>query len=289
MEKMSDLRDLLKHEIYDLHSAEEQIVKAMPAMIEKAQNAQLKLALEEHLRITQKQLTRLEQAQELLNGEEKMAGEEKKGLLARLFRRRHTCRGMQGLIEEGEKIMAEEMSPEVLDAAIIACAQKIEHYEICGYGTARAYASELNLTDVGLLLEETLNEEYEADDRLTALAVARLNKKAEQAGEKRTPSDSTIALQENDLAEEDSMPLEKRPAREVELVSDKNKTLGTKQQASAKGKVPKGESGRSEKPRQPASRTRTTANNSNSKSAKASTSRKTTDGRSSAGKNKRAR
>jgi ferritin-like metal-binding protein YciE len=289
MEKMSDLRDLLKHEIYDLHSAEEQIVKAMPAMIEKAQNAQLKLALEEHLRITQKQLTRLEQAQELLNGEEKMAGEEKKGLLARLFRRRHTCRGMQGLIEEGEKIMAEEMSPEVLDAAIIACAQKIEHYEICGYGTARAYASELNLTDVGLLLEETLNEEYEADDRLTALAVARLNKKAEQAGEKQTPSDSTIALQENDLIEEDSLPLEKRPARELELVSGKNKTSGNKLQASAKGKAPKGESGRSEKPRQPASRTRTTANNSNSKSAKASTSRKTTDGRSSAGKNKRAR
>jgi ferritin-like metal-binding protein YciE len=289
MEKMSDLRDLLKHEIYDLHSAEEQIVKAMPAMIEKAQNAQLKLALEEHLRITQKQLTRLEQAQELLNGEEKMAGEEKKGLLARLFRRRHTCRGMQGLIEEGEKIMAEEMSPEVLDAAIIACAQKIEHYEICGYGTARAYASELNLTDVGLLLEETLNEEYEADDRLTALAVARLNKKAEQAGEKQTPSDSTIALQENDLIEEDSLPLEKRPARELELVSGKNKTSGNKLQASAKGKAPKGESGRSEKPRQIASRTRTTANNSNSKSAKASTSRKTTDGRSSDGKNKRAR
>jgi ferritin-like metal-binding protein YciE len=289
MEKMSDLRDLLKHEIYDLHSAEEQIVKAMPVMIEKAQNVQLRLALEEHLRITYKQLTRLEQAQELLNGEEKMTGEEKKGLLARLFRRRHTCRGMQGLIEEGEKIMAEEMSPEVLDAAIIACAQKIEHYEICGYGTARAYASELNLTDVGLLLEETLNEEYEADDRLTALAVARLNKKAEQAGEKRTPSDSTIALQENELTEEDNMPLEKRPARELELVSDNNKTSGNKLQASAKGKAPKGESGRSEKPRQTASRTRTTANNSNSKSAKASTNRKTTDGRSSAGKNKRAR
>ena len=122
--------------------------------------------------------------------------------------------------------MGEEMSPEVLDAAITACAQKIEHYEICGYGTARAYASELTLTDVGLLLEETLNEEYEADDRLTALADARLNKKAEEAGEKLTPSDSTIALQENDVNEEEDIPAEKRPARELELVSDKNKTSG---------------------------------------------------------------
>jgi ferritin-like metal-binding protein YciE len=104
MEKMSDLRDLLKHEVYDLHSAEEQILKAMPAMIEKAHNAQLKLALEQHLRITQKQLGRLERVQELLNGQEEMGGEEKKGLLARLFRRRHICRGMQGLIEEGEKM-----------------------------------------------------------------------------------------------------------------------------------------------------------------------------------------
>jgi ferritin-like metal-binding protein YciE len=82
MEKMSDLRDLLKHEIYDLHSAEEQILKAMPAMIERARSAQLKLALEQHLRITQKQLGRLGRVQELLNGQEEMAGEEKKGLLA---------------------------------------------------------------------------------------------------------------------------------------------------------------------------------------------------------------
>jgi ferritin-like metal-binding protein YciE len=289
MEKMSDLRDLLKHEIYDLHSAEEQILKAMPAMIEKAHNAQLKLALEEHLRITQKQLGRLEQIQLLINGEEQMAGEEKKGLLARLFRRRYTCRGMQGLIEEGEKVMSEEMSPEVLDAVITACAQKIEHYEICGYGTARAYASELNLRDVGLLLEQTLNEEYEADNRLTALAVARLNKKAEEAGEKLTPSDSAITLQENESAEKYRVPVEKRPARELELVSGKAKTSGNKRQVSDKQKAPKGESNRSEKPRQTTSRTKATANNSNSRSAKASTHRKATDGRSSAGKNKRAR
>lgn len=289
MEKMSDLGDLLKHEVYDLHSAEEQIIKALPAMIEKAHNAQLKLSLEEHLKVTQKQLGRLERVQLLLNSQEETVGEEKKGLLARLFRRRHTCRGMQGLIEEGEKIMAEEMSPEVLDTAIIACAQKIEHYEICGYGTARAYASELNLIDVGLMLEETLNEEYEADDRLTALAVARLNKKAEEAGEKLTPSDSVIALQEKDDADNSETPVQKRPARELEPVSDENKT-NNKRQTSAKSKAPKGESVRSEKPRQTASKTRTTANNNNnSKSAKTSTRRQSGDGRSNSTKNKRVR
>ena len=288
---MSDLRDLLKHEIYDLHSAEEQIIKAMPSMIEKANNAQLKLALEEHLEATQKQLSRLEQVQILLNGKEETSTEEKKGLLARLFRRRHTCRGMQGLIEEGEKIMAEQMSPEVLDAAIIACAQKIEHYEICGYGTARAYASELNLVEVGLSLEETLNEEYEADDRLTALAVARLNKKAEEAGEKITPSDSMVALQEDNAAETDEAPLKKRPARELEpeLVAHESKTGGNTRQSSSKNKAPKGESSRSEKPRQTASKTRTTPNSNNSKPAKASTRRKTTDGRNESTKNKRSR
>jgi hypothetical protein len=185
--------------------------------------------------------------------------------------------------------MAEEMSPEVLDTAIIACAQKIEHYEICGYGTARAYASELNLIDVGLMLEETLNEEYEADDRLTALAVARLNKKAEEAGEKLTPSDSFIALQEKDDADNSETPVQKRPARELEPVSDENKT-NNKRQTSAKSKAPKGESVRSEKPRQTASKTRTTANNNNnSKSAKTSTRRQSGDGRSNSTKNKRVR
>jgi ferritin-like metal-binding protein YciE len=181
MEKMSDLRDLLKHEIYDLQSAEEQIIKALPAMIEKANNGQLKTSLQRHLEITQKQLLRLDQVQGFLKDRSETQVNEKKGLLARLFKRNHLCKGMQGLIEEGEKIMAEEMSPEVLDAAIIASAQKIEHYEICGYGTARAFAKELNLMGVTQLLEETLNEEYEADDTLTELAVGRLNQKAESA------------------------------------------------------------------------------------------------------------
>lgn len=88
---------------------------------------------------------------------------------------------MKGLIEEGEKVIAEDMNVEVRDAAIIACAQKIEHYEICGYGTARAYARELGLMEVEALLQQTLDEEYEADDKLTYLAVGRLNEKAKKA------------------------------------------------------------------------------------------------------------
>ena len=183
MEKMNDLRDLLKHEIQDLYSAEDQIIKAMPAMIEKAKNPELKRSLQEHLRVTEQQRTRLDQVQQRMNGGQS-AGDsaESKGLFQRLMARRHVCKGMQGIIEEGQKIMAEDMNPEVMDAAIIACAQKIEHYEICGYGTAKAFARELNLTEVEGLLDQTLSEEYTADDLLTQLAVGRLNREAESAG-----------------------------------------------------------------------------------------------------------
>lgn len=191
MEKMNDLRALLGHEVEDLISAEDQIIAAMPMMIERAQNQSLKKALQEHLGITEKQRARLDQVQQLLNeggeqskGEE--GGEEKKGFLSGLFGSlgKHTCKGMEGIITEGQKIMKEDMSPEVLDAAIIASAQKVEHYEICGYGTARAYARELGLGQVAELLEETLDEEYEADDRLTDLAVGEVNERAERAGKR---------------------------------------------------------------------------------------------------------
>ncbi|HYE55130.1 MAG TPA: DUF892 family protein [Chitinophagaceae bacterium] len=189
MEKMINLRHLLMHEVQDLYSAEEQIIEALPAMIDKAGNTQLKKTLKEHLAVTEKQLTRLDEVKQLLTqgqeeGGQENQGKEKKGWLANLFGNgNHKCLGVEGLVKEGEKVMAEDMTPEVLDAAIIASCQKIEHYEICGYGTARAYARELNLGEVAELLEETLNEEYEADDLLTDLAVGKLNEKAE-AGEK---------------------------------------------------------------------------------------------------------
>lgn len=183
MEKMNDLRDLLRHEIQDLVSAEDQIIKAMPAMIQKAKNPELKKALKEHQRITEQQRARLDQVmQHLEGGTQQGDAKQEKGLFSRLMARRHVCKGMEGILSEGEKIMAEDMNPEVMDAAIIASAQKVEHYEICGYGTAKAFARELNMTEVERLLDQTLTEEYNADDMLTQLAVGRLNREAESAG-----------------------------------------------------------------------------------------------------------
>src|SRR6266496_3655881 len=186
MEKMIDLKDLLKHEIMDLYSAEAQIIDALPAMIDKAKNANLKKALQEHLKITEEQKRRLDKMRQLMNDnkeeeESQETNEEKKGFFSRLFDNgMEKCKGMAGLIDEGQKIMKEDMSPEVSDAAIIASAQKIEHYEISGYGTARAYARELNLKEVQNLLEETLKEEYEADHRLRQLALKRVNPDAKK-------------------------------------------------------------------------------------------------------------
>lgn len=194
---MTDLQDLLKHEIKDLYSAEQQIIGFMPFVIEKVSNPQLREALERHLEITQGQVERLEQVQQLMaQGGGQQGAQGDNSLFARLSRKRsqgseigtggEKCLGMEGLLKEGEKVLSEEMEPSVLDAAIIACAQKIEHYEICGYGTARAYARELNMGEVAELLEQTLDEEYEADDRLTDLAVQRINEEAEMGGTRRS-------------------------------------------------------------------------------------------------------
>jgi ferritin-like metal-binding protein YciE len=182
MEKMKDLKDLLKHEVMDLYSAEEQIIEALPKMIDKAKDPALKKALREHLNVTEKQKTRLDKVQQLLREKGEAAPFEKKGFLSGLFGGGgQKCKGTQGLIEEGEKIMGEDMNAEVMDAAIIASAQKIEHYEICGYGTAKAFALELKLNNVAELLDQTLNEEYTADNLLTKMAVGRLNQEAEEA------------------------------------------------------------------------------------------------------------
>lgn len=180
MDTMRDLTALLKHEVEDLISAEDQIIDAMPLMIETAKNATLKKSLRDHLRVTKSQRKRLDKVQKLL-GVKKSSESEGKGFFSSLFGGLTTqeCKGMKGIIEEGNKLMAADMADTVKDAAIIASAQKVEHYEICGYGTARAYAKELNLPEVAGLLEETLNEEYEADKILTTLAEKDVNAKAE--------------------------------------------------------------------------------------------------------------
>jgi ferritin-like metal-binding protein YciE len=182
MEKLTDLRALLVHEVKDVYSAEEQILTALPKMIDKASNSQLKKALQDHFRTTRNQKQRLDKVQQLLKvGEEEKGAGKKSGILG-LFGTSEKCKGMQGIIHEGEKIMNEDIDTEVLDAAIIASCQKIEHYEICAYGTVKAYAQELGLTQVVKLLDETLAEEYEADVLLTEIAVfGGLNRKAETA------------------------------------------------------------------------------------------------------------
>ncbi len=180
---MNQLRDLLKHEIKDLCSCEEQIIEALPKMFEKATDSKLKQALSDHLRVTEMQRERLDEVLELLETRNDKEEEEQGGLIG-LFKGsgKQTCKGTKGLIEEGESVMKEDMTSDVMDAAIIACAQKIEHYEICAYGTTRAYAEQLGLNKVERLLRQTLEEEYEADDLLTEMAMGRLNIEAINSG-----------------------------------------------------------------------------------------------------------
>lgn len=179
MDNMNHLRDLLVHDVHDLYSAEEQIIKALPAMIANASNAQLKQSLEQHLRVTEQQRDRLKQVRQLL-GADNDDSNSGSGIFAGLFHSGIKCKAMEGIISEGEEVMAIDMDPAVKDAAIICAAQKVEHYEICGYGTAKAYAEELGLIDVAQLLQQTLMEEYDADDKLTSLAIGSVNRKAER-------------------------------------------------------------------------------------------------------------
>ena len=178
MDKMNDLKALLRHDAQMLLSMEEQIIEAMPAMVAAAENPALKSALEEHLRITENQRQRIEQVRQSLGADEDSVTNYT-GVLSNLFGGGAKCKGIEGIIDEGQKVMAENLSSEVRDAAIIAGNQKIEHYEIACYGTARTYAQELGLTEVAQLLQQTLDEEYRADEILTTLATSGVNQKAE--------------------------------------------------------------------------------------------------------------
>ncbi len=177
-EEMNSLIELLRHDVQLLYSAEEQIIEALPVMISKAHNPALKQALEQHLRVTEGQRERLNKVRQLLGVDEDSATRHT-GLLARLMGGGAKCKGMEGLIDEGQKVMAENLSPKVMDAAIIGASQKIEHFEISSYGTARTYAQQLGLTDAAQLLQQTLDEEYQADQILSGLAVGEVNLKAE--------------------------------------------------------------------------------------------------------------
>ena len=154
--------DLFLHVLQDIYYAENQIVKSLPDMIEKATNRELTQALKSHLGETEKQVKRLEQAFQLL-------GQEAQGT---------SCPAIDGIIDEANDIAGEVDDKQVLDAAIIAAAQAVEHYEITRYGTLVAWAEELGRKDVAKLLNTTLNEEKAADKKLTGIAEKKVNLKA---------------------------------------------------------------------------------------------------------------
>lgn len=176
MEQMNDLKALLKHDVQMLCSTEDQITVALPAMIEKAGNPQLKQGLNEHLQVTKKQRQRLDQVSQLLGANEEDATKYS-GIFASLMGGAK-CKATAGIIEQGQKMMSENLSNEVMDAAIIAAAQKIEHFEIASYGSVRTYAKQLGLHDVANLLQQTLDEEHMADGELTSLAEQKINQNA---------------------------------------------------------------------------------------------------------------
>src|SRR5579859_6989783 len=164
--EINSLRELYVEQLRDLYDAENQLIKALPKMAKEASSDELRQAVEEHLEQTRGQAERLEQIFEQL-------GEKPKG---------KKCKGMQGVIEEGKETLEEDMEEDTKDAAIIAAAQRVEHYEIAGYGTARTYANLLGENEAAELLEETLNEEKETDHKLTQLA-EEINVAAEGSGE----------------------------------------------------------------------------------------------------------
>jgi ferritin-like metal-binding protein YciE len=169
--ELKNLKDLYIHELQDLYSAENQILEALPLMEEATDDPQLKKAFSGHRRMTEQQKERLEKIFGMLN----LAPNGKK------------CEGMKGIIQEGQslvkkdkKVFGSEIDKDVLNAGLIAGAQKVEHYEIAGYGTATAFAKRLGFSDHASLLHQTLQEEVETDRQLTQLAESSINLEAQK-------------------------------------------------------------------------------------------------------------
>jgi ferritin-like metal-binding protein YciE len=161
----SSLKGLYLKELRDIYDAEKQITKALPKMAKAASSSQLRQGFEMHLDQTKNHITRLEQIFEALD-------ESPKG---------ESCDGMEGLLEEGSEVMEEDLDPEALDAGLISAAQRVEHYEIAAYGSLRTWANVLGEKQAVSLLQETLDEEKETDQKLTQLA-EKVNVKAAAAG-----------------------------------------------------------------------------------------------------------
>lgn len=156
--KLTDMKSLLIHELKDLLHAEKQLTKALPRMAKAATDEELRQALQEHLSETEQHVVRLEKALEDL------------GVGGRAQR----CEAMEGLIKEGSAVLGHDSDPSVRDAAIVAAAQRVEHYEIAGYGCARTIARQLGYDRTAELLQTTLDEEGEADKKLTQIVESRI-------------------------------------------------------------------------------------------------------------------
>jgi ferritin-like metal-binding protein YciE len=161
--KLASLEDLFVSELQDLYSAESQIIKALPKVVKTATSSELQECLEKHLDETREQVKRLDQIFEKM-------GRSSKG---------KKCKGMEGLLEEGKELMNEDAEKKVLDAGLIAAAQRVEHYEIAAYGSARTFAETLGHDEVVTLLEQTLEEEKQADRKLSEVATTVVNERAE--------------------------------------------------------------------------------------------------------------
>ncbi len=152
--KVENLKQLFVKELRDLYDAEKQIAEALPKLIDAASHSDLKQALKEHLHVTKQQISRLDRIFQML--QEKPTGE--------------TCKGMKGLLKEGEEFVSAGGDRSTIDAGIITAAQRVEHYEMAGYGTVRTYAELLGQHEMARLLQDTLDEEKEADETLSDIA-----------------------------------------------------------------------------------------------------------------------
>jgi ferritin-like metal-binding protein YciE len=159
---LNSFDELFVEQLQDLYDAEQRLTKALPKMAAAAHNPALKSAFQEHLQQTQNQVKRLEQVFQSIGKSAQTK----------------TCEAMKGLVEEGSEVISGEGDPDVKDAALIAAAQRVEHYEIAGYGTVRTFAQRLGKPEVARLLQETLDEEAETDKKLTALAEKAINPRA---------------------------------------------------------------------------------------------------------------
>jgi len=164
--KLETLQDLFIDELRDLHDAEKQLIKALPKMASAASSSQLRTAFESHLRETEAQATRLERIFEQLG--EKPTGQ--------------SCDAMKGLIKEGDKLVSNIDESPLRDAGLIGAANRVEHYEMAAYGTARTFAEMLGYNEAAQLLEQTLQEEKQADRKLTEIAEQMVNDNALQVG-----------------------------------------------------------------------------------------------------------